>query len=183
MVKNFEDFVNEGMWKSGVERAKSGEKRIEDMSDFEKYLNHVEWMDIGHEEYLFAKYDIYEEPNANYYEDTRNNFLFSIVEIKDIEKSLPKGVYIMNDDDIEWIKENGYIGSNGHTVCASYGTKNKKFIYFSKPINPYFLCSLKIDEDTQYVACKTLIGNQREIRTGHYSINDKKYRFKLVKRK
>lgn len=29
MIKNFEEFVNEGLWKNGVERAKSGKDRIE----------------------------------------------------------------------------------------------------------------------------------------------------------
>lgn len=30
MIKKFEDFVNEGLWKSGIERSKSGEERLED---------------------------------------------------------------------------------------------------------------------------------------------------------
>lgn len=113
VIKKFEEFVNE-LWSKGVERNLRGEKRLGDETDFEKYIKNIEWVDMGHPDVLFAKYDF---PKS--YEDMdKDECMFSLNEVEQIAKSLPNGVKILSGKQIDWLKR------NCHIVCV--GDKSKK---------------------------------------------------------
>lgn len=75
-------------------RHKKGEKRQEDKSLFEVYLDKVEWVDMGHD-VLYAKYDFPIEDG-----------LLSIEDIEMIIEKLPKDIFIMNKNQFKWIQDN-----------------------------------------------------------------------------
>ena len=91
IIKSFDEFISEGLWNKGLNRTKSGEKRIEDITEFDRYLsNDIEWVDINHPYMLFAKFD-FDKP----------------LSYNDISKiKLPTGIHIIDEELYEWIKVN-----------------------------------------------------------------------------
>ena len=75
MIKTFEEFINEGFWKDGINRAKSGEKRIEDRLPA-----------------FFQRKDVY--PIKGY-----DNYFFKI---DPLQTSMGIEVYHAPDDVIRW---------------------------------------------------------------------------------
>ena len=43
------------LWSKGIDRSKSGDKRLENKSPFERYMNKIEWVDLGHD-VLYARF-------------------------------------------------------------------------------------------------------------------------------
>ena len=87
------------LWSKGLERAQSGDKRLENKSPFERYLDEVEWVDLGHD-VLYARND--------YPLDYRTNegSLISLDDIEGIVHELPENISIMNKNHIKWLQDN-----------------------------------------------------------------------------
>ena len=88
------DKVYEGFLSKTLGRTKSGQKRLEDSTDFDIYVNsdEIEWVDMGHPKYLFAKYD-YEKP-------------FDVKDIEGIIKRLPKNIKIAGKKEFDYLTQN-----------------------------------------------------------------------------
>ena len=75
-IPTFEQFIstNEGLWSSGMKRAENDEKRLEDMgilNSFQKYIQTIEWVDLGDDFYEFAKVDYKEMISMNEFKEIR----------------------------------------------------------------------------------------------------------------
>ena len=91
MVKKFKEFIEEGFLSKTLSRVKSGEKRLGDKDPFvDNYINSIEWVDLGHPKYLFAKVD---------YE---NNLSYDMIK----NMKLPKDISIMDVDTCTWVITN-----------------------------------------------------------------------------
>ena len=90
--------INEGLWSKGIERSRSGEKRTEDITPFDKYIPQINWVDLGHPDILFAELD-FSVLTEN------NDDLLSINDIKQIIKTLPKDISIMTSDHYNWLTQ------------------------------------------------------------------------------
>ena len=123
MIKKFEEYINEGLWSSGMKRAETGEVRLGDKTFFDNYLKDVEWVDMGHPDVLFAKYDYPIEVERI----TDSELVLSVNMINDIIKpNLPKDVSIMNRKQIEFIKRTCSIkGDEKYKKHASKNHSNK----------------------------------------------------------
>ena len=84
MVLKFEEYINEGLWSSGMKRAETGEERLEDKSPFSDYLKTIKWVDMDHPDYLFAENDL---------EET-----LYLDELEEGIKKLPKDICIMDEN-------------------------------------------------------------------------------------
>ena len=89
MVKKFNEFIEEGFLSKTISRSKSGEKRLGDITEFDKYLKTVEWVDIGHPKYLFAKYDCEK--------------YFDVKDIENIINELPKNIKIAGKKEFDYL--------------------------------------------------------------------------------
>lgn len=182
MVKKFEEFISEGFWKDGIKRAKSNTKRLEDKSEFDRYIETIEWVDMGHPNCLYAKYDF------GTYDDFFKEEKFSLIEVLNIQKSLPEGITTMNIDELLEIKYNCYLSSSHSNLCAATHKKSDNEIYFASVKEIYFL-KIKPKEDYVFnekdekVEVIEGIGPSKVIQTNDRNPNDKLYRIKLVKRK
>ena len=56
-ILKFEEYINERLFKKSIDRVKSGEKRTEDLTEIDYYINEIEWVDLGHPDYLFSAHD------------------------------------------------------------------------------------------------------------------------------
>lgn len=102
-----------GFWKSGIKRTS---KREEDKTYIDRYIETIEWVDIGNPDYLFAKYDF-------------NDSEFSVEELLNTE--YPKGVGLMNSDEFYYVKENCelFLADKGNYVGCE--ADNGETIYFN----------------------------------------------------
>ena len=83
----------EGFLSKTINRAKTGERRIEDLNEFDEYLRTgIEWVDMGHPKYLFAKYD-YEK-------------YFDVKDIEDIIRILPKDIKVAGKKEFDYLTQN-----------------------------------------------------------------------------
>ena len=135
MILKFEEYLKEGLWSKGLERAQSGERRIEDrtiVDRFMDYIKTIEWVDMSNEFY-YAKYDFPE--------------MLCVEDIIEIEKKLPNDIYMAgnkeyafiqntcvaemskNDDGDDCIDEiSGEFEDDDHFVAFNlYKNKNNKF--------------------------------------------------------
>ena len=137
--------INEGFWKDGIKRAKSNEKRIEDITEFDKYIETIEWVDMGDSEYLYAKFD-YDE-------------MFSMEDLSKLK--LPEGISIATTEEINIVRINAtlYLSGRGeYLVCQS---DDGKTIYFNKPT--YMTSSM--------YACSVTEESKRMMRMSPYIIS------------
>lgn len=88
-----------GFLSKTISRAKSGDKRIEDETPFDRYLKNVEWVDMGNRNILFAKHDFPLD-----YLRTDNKLSFN--DIKEILESLPDNISIISKSQIKWLRDN-----------------------------------------------------------------------------
>ena len=88
-----------GLWSKGIERSQTGDKRLECKSPFQRYLDKVEWVDLGHD-VLYARYDFPLDYTTN------EGSLISLNEITDIIIELPEGITLMNKNHVKWLQDN-----------------------------------------------------------------------------
>ena len=88
-----------GLWSNGMKRSESGEKRLENMTPFERYLKDVEWVDLGHD-VLYARFDY----PLDYL--TNEESLMSVEDIKEILDVLPEDISIMNKNHVKFLQDN-----------------------------------------------------------------------------
>ena len=193
MIKKFDEFVNEGLWAKGIERSKTGEKRKEDISKFDLYLKKVEWVDMGHPDVLFAKYDFPVKDIIDSEDDC-----FSFDDMAEIEKKLPRGISIMSKRQIEHLKRTCEITKNGkHTVSSKIVCEHEGNTIEFNLLNKYSFMSTS----TKYYMKSKIMGRYIEAQcatigvtqkptylgrtTGDYVFKSdrKEYFFKLVKSK
>ena len=92
MVKKFEEFINEGFLSKTYDRYRTGERRIEDrtvVDRFMDYITTIEWVDMS-SGFLYAKYDFPE--------------MLCVEDIIEIQKKLPKDIYMAGYKEYEFIK-------------------------------------------------------------------------------
>lgn len=178
------------MWKSAIKRSKSGEKRIEDTTPFERYFKHIEWVDLGNPDVLYALNDFpldYEKYSME---------LLSINDIKEIQNTLPEGVTIITKANIKWLKDNCKVGltkfgtqmigcmseiNNYQIFFNTYEENNERFaIYFLKHMedeNRIMITEVGPKKFPSY------LGTVIEVPNYTQKFDEKKYTIKLVKEK
>ena len=82
-ILKFNDYVNE-LWSRDTEP-----KELEDITDINEYIDTVEWVDMGHPKYLFAKYDCEK--------------YFDINDIKKIIEILPQNIKIAGKREFDFL--------------------------------------------------------------------------------
>lgn len=107
IVKKFDEFISEGLWAKGVKRSQTGKRRGEDITEFDKYIKEIEWIDMGHPDVLYAMLDY---PLIKKIDN--EDVMLSIDDIKDIINNLPEDVSIMNRKQIEYLKKNTEISTD-----------------------------------------------------------------------
>ena len=176
--------LNEGLWSKTLNRGRTGEKRLEEITDFHRYLKNVEWVDMGDPEYLFS----YEDFPAD---DPKN--LLSIQEIEEIIKSLPEDIEIMSVGVFDrMFKKSESFRGHRSTIIKNKQLETETKMYVSgmywlsdddEPMNMLKLtsCLVIYGEKPQYFNI-TFSKNEMETnRNGVYK--DKKYFIKLMKKK
>lgn len=99
-IPTFKQFINEGFLSKTLNRAKTGEVRIENKTPIDDYLKDVRWEDLGHPDVLFALNDY--GYNGFRKEPTK----LSVNEIRQVITNLPNDISIMNEDIVDWLKNN-----------------------------------------------------------------------------
>lgn len=89
-ILNFNEYINEGLWSKGVKRAKQGITRVENLTPLHKHIETIEWIDMGHPDYLFEKMDLYKG-------QTLQDF---------IGLTLPEGIEMMDEEMFKWLRKN-----------------------------------------------------------------------------
>ena len=163
--------LDEGLWSAGMKRVENGEKRQEDITKFDKYLPTIEWVDMGHPDYLYAKYDFQEGMLAE--------------EIYNLQ--LPEGIHIMTREDYKAIK----FGNKRKIYTSSIeGLENKQFILTSKKGGKTicFQCDFQKDYtvyidkyENLYFSYNLLLDNSKCVHK--VATNEPTYVFKLIKEK
>ena len=143
-----------GLWSKNVERSQTGEKRLENKSPFERYLEKVEWIDLGHD----VLYPLYDFP-LDY--TTNEGSLISLDDIEGIISVLPEDITIMNKNHVKWLQDNCKIALCQEkeekerglmTSICCVNPKNHEFIYFNldmystKQNTKYFLKNVETPE-------------------------------------
>ena len=194
MVLKFEEYINEGLWSSGMKRAENNEKREEDASDLKVYFKNIEWVDLGHPDILFAKSDFPDEPQDQ--ED-----LLSTNDIDEFIKELPDDVNILSYRELKWLctKTSISLHNPKHTPrCKTLlFTTTKGTVYMNASVY-YFLRNVKLNEKPTtepgsdvyiFPSPTTVIGTYRHKLTKNSFFDDnternkKCYCLKLVKLK
>lgn len=121
-----------GILSKTITRSKTNNKRLENKSPFERYLEKVEWVDIGHD-VLYAKHDFPIEDG-----------LFSLEDIEIISENLPKDIFIMNKNQYKWIQDNckiikyqddEYKNSKITSSICCINEQLNECIHFNLPLN------------------------------------------------
>ena len=183
MVKKFNEFIEEGFLSKTINRSKSGEKRLGDKSPIDNYLKNIEWVDLGHREYLFAKLD---------FEDR-----FTTEELLQIKKSLPNGIKMLTRSQHTWLKKKCLLNENKKDGVTFTSEINGEKIYFNN-LNPdeshfvyYIGTPMGYDADNEEYACILEYkygGEKLEKRDIDFSgwnkwYKNTRYTFKLIKSK
>lgn len=135
MIKKFEEYIQEGLWSKGIERSKSGEIRKGDRTDFEKFIDTIEWVDIGHPDYLFSKFD--------FYEGILPDELFNL--------KLPNNIKYMDNQDLKWLKKNTSLTHKSLTLPEYDYCKVIEFKSDSESV--YFNINFEVDYVTKIDKC------------------------------
>ena len=153
MVLKFEEYINEGLWSSGMKRAETNSKREEDVSEFERYLRDVEWVDLGHPDFLFAKKDF-------------RPVLHDEIKLIDTEL-LPDNIGIIT---LEAYQE----------ICKNCNTikENNKYKYISDKTNEYII----FEDDASYFWENVLVF-QNGAKVKVFDLDDKTDKVKLCNKK
>lgn len=88
-----------GLLNKTLKRVRTGDTQIENKTPFDFYLSNVEWVDLGHPDVLFARYDY----PLNY--RTSDFEMLSLDDIRDIQQKLSQDIFIMNKQHIKWLKD------------------------------------------------------------------------------
>ena len=171
----FEEFINEGLWSSGMKRAENDERRQENKTVIDDYLKSIEWVDMGHPDVLFAKTDY------------KNDL--SLDDIEKIEANLPEGVSIMKDYLYSWVNRNCMHFRSTLSYISPYNHKDEIFFNalknnWSNNMERYFLNYDKNDI-IQYLYYNPN-ENKLCLSDSHFikiPANFKKFTIKLVKEK
>lgn len=198
------------LWKRGIERSKTGEKRLENKSPFEIYLDKVEWVDLGHD-VLYAQFDYPLDYTTN--EDS----LLSLGDIIDIMNVLPPDITIMNKNHVKWLQDNCHIVlhqdidekvKNLVTSICCVNPKTQKYISFNldmfskNQVTPYYLKTIEYDDVrdpirnifnmmTDHIELTEIgpkkfpsyLGTVKRLNVLKYEKDTKKYMIKVVKLK
>ena len=182
MILKFEEFINEGLWAKGIERSKTGEKRQESNSVIDIYLKNVEWVDLGHREYLFAKFD--------------SDVKFTTEELLQIKQSLPSGIKMLTRSQHTWLKKKCVLDKNRKEGVIFTSDINGEKIYFNNltPDDRYFVYYLGtpmgFDEESEKWACILEYKSKDKLEKSDIVFSDRnkwykytRYTFKLIKSK
>lgn len=184
-----------GFLSKTYERYITGEKREEDKTPMDRYLESIRWVDLGHDDFLFAMYDF----PLNYLDESSE--LLSLVDLEHIQQNLPEGVYVLSKGLIKWIQDNCVVMRNvkrntditTSIVCASKITANE--IHFNIDVcnksktSKYFLKKKDVVNNFQHIEINEIgpkkfpsyLGTTKEIPVG--TTEEKTYMIKLVKLK
>lgn len=179
-----------GFWRTGIERGKTGEKRIEETTPFERYLKDIEWIDLGNPDVMYAMNDFPID-----YENS-NNDLLSINDIRELKLILPEDVAIITKANIKWLKDNCNVGLtkfgpqmigcmsklNGYQIFFNVyeGDEKRNALYFLKYLeseNRIMMTEVGPNKFPSY------LGTVIEVPNYTYNFDEKKYTIKLVKEK
>ena len=144
MIKKFSEFIEEGfMTRSLGRNRKFKSDRMEDKHPFGDYYKEIEWVDLGHPKYLFAKLDYpIKYPNdvkhdGTFYK-TKEKLLLSINELFKILKKLPNDEMMLNETALNWLKKKCHFSSvqvdNDKESCIECTSPNEQKIYFDSLI-------------------------------------------------
>ena len=167
--------IEEGLWNKGLNRTKSGEKRLGDITELDKYIDNVTWVDLGHKEYLFAKLEY--------------NELFTVEDI--LNMSFPKDIKFMDYDLFNWIFEYSDKTRSTHVDGSNFfqneveSHRTGEIVYFIKTEIMKYVVNIE-QQDKQYKIDFVQPCHSLDNRTAHLNksyINDYKFAIKLVKKK
>lgn len=174
-------------WKSGINRAKTGEKRLENTTPFERYLKDIEWVDLGNPDVMYALNDFPLNENLD---------LLSINDIREIKDSLPEGFAIMTKSNVKWLKDNCEVGLTkfGSRMIGCMSKLNGYQIFFNiyeseeKQNALYFIKYLENENRIMMTEVgpnkfPSYLGTVIEVPNYTYNFDEKKYTIKLVKEK
>lgn len=181
MVLKFEDYINEGLINKTLKRVRTGGSRIEDKMiipgspEFTEYFYNIEWVDLGHPDYLFAKDDYVNGISFNDFENL----------------ILPEDVEIINSDLVDWLTFNcdifkDYIDSDFKTCVIRLISDNKSCIdFYQTPLNKYLYVIDKPRTTQMLVVSIYHYINSMICKLNKYThdLNSKKIVLKLVKHK
>lgn len=180
-------------------RSHKDEKRIEDSIPFDTYIKKIEWIDLGHKNFLFAKYDFPLD-----YTRTDENLL-SIEEILEIEKRLPSNIHIITKSNLEWLKHNCKIVKYNpenwdnfltHSICCisdrtdemihfnvsmTIGSQEQQYYIKESKTTPHYVAI----EETRVGPHKfpSYLGTVKISYVYNSNMNENKYSIKLIKLK
>ena len=175
-IPTFEEYINERLFQKSIDRIKSGEKRQGDVDAIDVYLTDVEWVDLGHPDYLFAKED--------------KIFTFEDV----INHKFTDDIQILNTDLHNWMCERKNCQFTMGKKTAVSVINSEKVFFLNKPIITdivsrnlvfyiYKISQCSDDENAYFVeydVCYTY-GISRTVLTNDK--DDKTIFIKLVKKK
>ena len=167
--------IEEGLWNKGLNRTKSGEKRLGDITELDKYIDSITWVDLGHNEYLFAKLE--------------SNELFTVEDI--INMNFPKDIKFMDYDLFNWIFEysdkirSTRIDGNNFFQNEVESHRTGEIIYFIKTELMNYVVNIE-QQNNQYKItfvqpCHSLDDRIAYLDKSH--INEYKFAIKLVRKK
>ena len=167
MIKKFNEWISEGLWAKGIERSKTGEKRMGDLTEFDRYIETIKWVDMGHPDYLFAEYD--------YAGDEITGAVFKNLKF-------PKGISIMNSELYTWLLNN-----SKEKIVGLPG--NKHYQRTSKTTNERVFCNIDFTVDYtcgfdgNMTFWKIMFGNNKKPFLKTILRDSELLTFKLVKEK
>ena len=173
MIKKFNEFIEEGLWSKGLERAQTGNMRIENTNpQFQKYLENVKWVDMKNPDVLYSEFDFTEG--------------MTLDEIRNLK--LPDGVSIMDGTQFYWLKGVGIYGRHTTTIpevdCKVYSITNDvnlNKIYFNvfTDVDYEYVTDIN-DDDPNIIAfsCNKLMKYSKFVKENLPILH-----FKLVKKK
>lgn len=156
--------INEGIWTKGVERSKNDEKRIGDKTPYDNYFKNIEWVDLEHPKYLFAKNDFPE---------------LSINQLKIFINCIPEGIEILDKNLLDYLNNTCIVSKSDNSDIETYKSSNwkkKDEIYFDS--SKFYFISFKPGRGGEYVNC--LHGTRFATK---YNCDDTDYSLKLIKKK
>ena len=176
MIPQFKEYIEEGLWSKGIDRSKSGEKRLGDITDFDKYVPTIKWVDMGHPEYLFAEYDF----------EKRGMTANEIEHLK-----LPEGVSMMSSDVFKELCKIKDIFKRATSVDNDITYKDIKFenkitgnkIYFSISDFSYISNLDMFDDEFSVDIISTASKNTKLNKYESYEADKPLFRIKLIKQK
>lgn len=171
MVLKFEEFINEGFVNKTLKRVRTGEKRLGERTPFDDYIPTIEWVEMGHPDYLFAKDDFIEDE------------LMTIDEIRKLK--LPDGIEIVDEDTFRYLFDTTKYTLSKKGVYP----RHWRFVYQNNEIHlnevdkqglPSFDYFCEFDND--FVSYLTLYSSNL-FSTRSVNKEDARYTVKLMKKK